>query len=114
MISISQIKSGLSNYVDCEMLPSMADAGYKKIIFATGAAIVLSRLETALVKFKSNSVLIALDIFDAEGNVDIDIVVDELCKNVPRSGLSMDIPFIGEIVFYASDIRNMHNYIVGG
>ena len=114
MISISQIKSGLSKYIDREMLPNMADAGYKKIIFATGAAIVLSRLETALVKLKNNAALVALDIFDTEGNVDVDIIVDELCKNIPHSGLRIELPFIGEIIFYVSDIRNIHNYIVGG
>ena len=112
MVNITQIKNGLSNYIDCEMLPNMADAGYKKIIFATGAAILIARVEGMLNKFKTNPILTALDIFDVNGNVDIDIIVDELCKNIPGTGLSIDIPFIGDIVLYTSDVRNMHNYII--
>jgi hypothetical protein len=114
MVSVSQIKNGISRYVDCEMLPGMAETGYKKVLFVTGISILLSRIDVALDKLKDNTILKALDIFDKDGNVDIDIIVKELRKNVPQSGLRVELPFIGELVFYESDIGIVHNYIIGG
>lgn len=114
MVSVVQIKNGVSRYVDSEILPGMVDAGYKKIIFATGVSILLNRIDIALDKLKENPILKALDIFDKNGNVDIDIIAKELRKNIPQSGLRVELPFIGELVFYESDIEVIHNYIVGG
>ena len=114
MVNIIQIKNGLSRYVDHEMLPAMAETGYKKIIFATGVAIALSRIEKLFDKLKANSLLTALEVFDSEGNVDIDIIVDELCKNIPRTGLTVDIPLIGDITLYDTDVRTAYSYIIGG
>lgn len=109
MVSISQIKTGISNYVDNEALPKMQ--GFNKVVFATGVSLILNKLESILDKYRSNELLKAIEVFDAEGNIDIDLVANEFVKHVPNSGLTFDIPIIGQIIIYPQDVNSIHHYI---
>ena len=113
MINISQIKNGIANYVDCEILPNVPDAGYKKIIIATAAGIISIRIENALSKIKNNQMLKLFDIVNDNGEVDVDIIFDEFCKHIPRTGLTLDVPLVGEMTFHVSDLHTLRNYIGG-
>lgn len=109
MVNISQIKTGISNYVDNEALPKMQ--GFNKIVFATGVSLILNKLDSILDKYRSNELLKAIEVFDAEGNIDIDLIADEFVKHVPNSGLAFDFPILGQIIIYPQDVNSIHRYI---
>lgn len=111
MYNVIQIKNGLSNYIDNEMLPKMQDAGFKKIIFATGASLFLRKFEDTVSEYQSNTFLKMLNVFDENGNIDIDTVIDELCKQIPASGVAINIPLVGDIVLYTQDLNLVKQYI---
>lgn len=109
MVTISQIKTGISNYVDNDVLPKMQ--GFNKVVFATGVSLVLNRLEIILDKYRSNEFLKAAAVFDDEGNVDIDAVADEFVKHIPKIGLEFDFPILGQIILYSQDVDSIRRYI---
>lgn len=109
MINISQIKSGLAKYVDCELLPNMQ--GLNKAIFATGATILFNKLDSVIDKYRTNDILKTLEIFDTEGNVNIELIATEFAKNIPSTGLALDFPILGQLVLYPADVETMHRYI---
>ena len=52
-----------------------------------------------------------LGIMDSEGNVDIDVLAEELKKNMPKGGVRVDVPIIGALTFKDNDVDKLYEYI---
>ena len=112
MISINKIETGIARYLDAELMPKLPSDGLKSVIAGTAISIVVKRLGTMLDGLRGNSALKALGVIAENGDIDVDLLYEELRKHIPRTGLSIDIPFVGTLRFTEGDVDNLYNYII--
>lgn len=90
MVTISQVKRGLLNYADIEILSKMP-SGIKKI--AVGAA--LSLYVNSIDNVMAHPVIKTLGIIDENGYVNVDALADAVRGNIPEVGAKVDIDVLG-------------------
>lgn len=112
MVSIDKIERGFTSFVDKEFIPMFPGSTLKGIAISVGAAVLSRRIGTALESLKGNEMLASIGIIDAAGNVDIDIIRDELMKKMSPEGIKVEIPMIGDLVFKKDDIEKLYRRIL--
>ena len=100
MIGFNQLQNGISRYIEAEITPQIS--GWQRIVVATGAGLLLSKLPD---KLRS----LPLGLVDAD-KVDVDAIYTEARKHL-SSPVSVDIPGIGSISFGASDLDKLYSYL---
>lgn len=118
MVSMNQIEAGIARYIDSEIAPNISAVGQfgpaKKVAFLTGAAYLVRHSRGILAEYLTGPVSESIGLHDGKGNVDLNGLLEVLKENIPEAGLSMELPFIGEVVFYKPDVDVLHKYIMGG
>ena len=103
MVTIEQVKNGLTNYIDKEILPAMP--GGKRFARGVGAALVVQNLEGTLLKYRENHLLAAMNVMDKGNNIDIDKIyaaATDTLKSMEK--LSLDVPLLGVLTFRQGDL----------
>lgn len=112
MVSKEQIKRGVVKFLDSELMPQFSeDNKIKKIVFATGVGIAIKQFETVIEQFAGNSMVKLFKVADEHGKIDIDLIASELRPNIPEEGVMIEIPLMGDIKLYPSDIDIICRYI---
>ena len=116
MVNVGQIKRGLANFVDAEILPKIPAGTLKRTLIGAGIGLYLSNLEKALSGASRSGYVAALGIIDEAGNVDIDRLADEIKRNMPPEGMRIDLDImgfhLGDMTLHQSDIENLRVHIV--
>lgn len=116
MVTTSQIKRGLANFVDAEILPSIPGGTLKRTIIGTGVGLYLSNLENTMAALSKNAYVVALGVIDEHGNVNIDKLAEELKKNMPPEGVKIDLDImgihLGDMTLHRSDIDVIRTHII--
>lgn len=112
MVTTEQLKTGIAAYLDTELMPLMADNALQKVLVGTGLGIALRRSDAIIDELKSNKMVQVLGIMDDQGNVDIDILHEELKKNMVAEGVSINIPVLGVIKLTSTDIDKLYSHIM--
>lgn len=118
-MKIQQIRRGLDNYINDEILAKIPDKGFKKIAISTFIGLYINGIEQKLLNGDID-MLKTVGIVDDAGEYNIDLLINELKKNIPDSGTLLDINFlgarIGDMTLHKTDIDRLHSYInnVGG
>lgn len=111
MVTIAQIKQGVAAYFDSEVMPHLPSGGFEKVLAGTAVSLIIQRSGKIIESYKDNKAVQMLGIMDAEANVDIDILAEELKKNIPTEGMKVDVPIIGKMTFHKDDVDKLHEYI---
>lgn len=111
MVSIDKIEKGVAAYLDSELMPQLPNSGFEKVLAGTAMSLVIRRSGKILDSYKDNKAVQMLGIMDAEGNVDVDVLAEELKKNLPKEGMKVEIPIIGAMTFHKEDVDKLHEYI---
>lgn len=111
MIAISKIEQGVAAYMDSEVMPQLPTGGFEKVLAGTAVSLVIRRSGKILEGYKDNKAVQMLGLMDTDGNVDVDILAEELKKNIPAEGMKVDIPIIGKMTFHKEDVDKLHEYI---
>ena len=74
-------------------------------------SLLIKKSGAILDSYKDNQLVKILGIMDSEGNVDIDVLAEELKKNIPKGGVRVDIPIIGVLTFKENDVDKLYEYI---
>lgn len=114
MVNKNQIESGLASYIDTEFLPHVHMQPIQQMLIGAGASILTKRVGTAIDYLKNNTLVNALGIIDTSGNVDIDILAEEIKDKMPQDGVRIPVPLLGEIILHQSDIDVLYRKITGG
>jgi hypothetical protein len=115
MISIDQIEKGVASYLDTELMPKLDDNKVQKVIAGTAIGILIRRFGNIAQTMSENSTIKMLGIVDDKGDVDIDIIKEELEKQIDdREGLPVELPMIGKMTFYKADVDKLYKHIIGG
>jgi hypothetical protein len=119
MVNINQIERGVARYVDAEIMPKLNNVEAITRVFAGAIiGIVVKGLGGILESYTSNPALAMLGIVDDSKNIDIDLMIPEIKKNIPSEGIRWDIihpvkkVLIVSLTFHEDDIDRLHQYIV--
>lgn len=107
MKSINQVISGLTKYIDAEILPHLS--GAKKY----GAAVYLALAEINAANYVKNVLSLPaikmLGVSDGE-SVDIDKLYAAMSKSI-NDKCTIDVPIIGTFSFSVSDVDKLFDFI---
>lgn len=112
MVSIDKIEKGVANYLDGELMPQLQNNGLEKVIIGTMASLMIRKSGAIIEGYKDNKVVKMLGIMDDNGNIDVDIIAEELKKNITKDGVKVDIPVIGALTFHKDDVDKLYDYIM--
>lgn len=111
MVTIDKIEQGVAAYLDGELMPKLPSSGIEKVLAGTALSLAIRRSGKMLDGLKSNKMIQMLGVMDTEGNVDIDVLAQELKKNMPTEGVKVDVPVIGVLTFHKEDVDRLYEYI---
>lgn len=111
MVTIGKIEQGIAAYLDSEVMPQLPTEGFEKVLAGTAISLLIRRSGKILDGYKNNKTVQMLGIMDADGNVDVDMLAEELKKNVPTEGVKIEVPIIGKMTFHKDDVDKLHEYI---
>lgn len=111
MVPISKIEQGVAAYLDSELMPQLPNSGFEKVLAGTAMSLIIRRSGKIIDSYKNNKAVQMLGIMDEEGNVDVDVLAEELKKNLPKEGMKVEIPIIGAMTFHKEDVDKLHEYI---
>lgn len=111
MVTIKKIEQGVAAYLDSELIPKLPSTGLEKVLAGTALSLAIRRSGTIIAGYKDNKVVQMLGIMDTEGNVDVDVLAEELKKNIPSEGVRVDVPVIGALTFHKDDVDKLYEYI---
>lgn len=111
MVTIAKIEQGVAAYLDAEIMPQLPSSGLEKVLAGTAMSLFIKRSGKIIEGYKENKAVQMLGIMDADGNVDVDVLAEELKKNIPSDGVKVEIPIIGKMTFHKDDVDKLHEYI---
>lgn len=112
MVTYNQVASGVSSFVDNEILNKLQ--GMSKIALGAGTGVMLRRGENLFNVLKQQPVIKMLEIIDENDNIDIDIIYEELKKQMDNNSMVFNIPMIGKITLTKDDVDRLYSLIVEG
>lgn len=112
MVAINKIEKGVAAYLDGELMPKLPSSGLERVLTGTALSLAIRRSGTIIAGYKDNKAVQMLGIMDANGNVDVDALAEELKKNIPTEGVKVDVPIIGALTFHKDDVDKLYEYII--
>lgn len=109
MVKFEMIKDGIAYYVDKNIMTKYPADGWQKVLAGSVAALAINNYAE---KLRSSSAVRSFGIISDDG-VDIDILAKEIKHRMPSSGIKIDIPMLGEAVFYEADVEDILETIKG-
>lgn len=115
MVSMEQIKTGLTRYLDAEFAPKLPRGDFRQNLKAGGAiawcVYAIRRLDTLLPVYAAKAGLDKLGAIDANGCVDLDGLLDAVRPQVGEYGTEIELPVIGGLTIYQADLDTLAQYI---
>ena len=110
MVTVHQIRQGLEQYLDTEILPHLP--AMKRFGISVYIELLLQQIENQSGDFLEKPAIKILGLADENGNIDIEKLYG-VAKNKFGSAdrLEMDIPIAGRFVFNKSDVDNLFDMI---
>ena len=116
MVNVSQVKRGLANFVDAEILPKIPVGSLKRTLIGAGMGLYISNIEKAIAGASSSPYIAALGIVDESGNIDIDKLAEEIKKNMTPEGIRINLDVmgfhLGDMTLNKSDVEVLRVHIV--
>ena len=109
MVTYEQVITGLSKFIDSEIISQLT--GNSKILLGIGAGVALKKGESIYNSLKNNSIIKMLDIIDEEGHIDIETLYAEAKKQVQKEVIRLEIPMVGTLKLNDEDIEKLYGYI---
>ena len=111
MVSYSQVVSGISKFMDQEIINKIQ--GWQRWALGTGAGIFLSKSGEIFTRLKENSIVKMLGLIDENGMIDVDTIYSELRKQADKGAIVAEIPMLGKITLTKDDVEKLYACIKG-
>ena len=116
MVNTNQIKRGLANFVDAEILNKIPGGTMKKTLLGAAAGLYIANMDKTITNISQNPLIAALGVINEAGEVDIDTLTDALKKIIPDVGVHVDLDLagfhIGDMTLHRSDIDVLRTHIL--
>lgn len=107
MVAYEHIEKGVANYIDTNIMNQFPDNGWKKIVIAAAVSIGVKKYVNIL---KENETLQMIGLVAPDG-AEVDMYGEYLKKQIPESGMSIDIPLLGELIMHRHDVDEVLKHI---
>lgn len=111
MVQLDRVRNGVVRFIDEELAPKMS--GAQKWVFVAAASALLSDPAKLLAKIKGNAVFDALEIVDANNNVDVDKIYRYIKPQAEKGPATISLPIVGTILLDSNDVDKIYSYIMG-
>lgn len=113
MTNITKIEEGLGKYIDQEILPALSDNQLEKFAVGIAASLFIKKIGAIMENLKTNSIIQMMEIFDKEGNIDLELLKTVAEEQMPTEGLKIEIPKVKiTMTFKKEDIKKLYDYII--
>lgn len=111
MVTIDKVQSGVTAFVDREIVPGLS--GWDKVIVAGGIALMISNLPNIIAQYSSNPAVAALGLYDKNTNqVNVDALYNAACPYIGTERLPVKIPIVGITVKIGKpELDSLYRYI---
>lgn len=110
MITIEQAASGLTSYLDAELLPHLPTG--KALLLGTAAALYIRKAPEIARQLLSKPAVKMLGVMDEGGNIDIDELYNAVLPQV-KGPFELSVPFVGSLTFDRAEIDKLYRYMKG-
>lgn len=110
MVSIDKVQTGISRYLDNEVVPKMS--GANRWLFSAAAAAYVAEAPKLVKKLNENKALAALNLIDEAGNVDVEKIYQSLKPAAAKCPAPITLPIIGTLTFTEQDVDSLYAYIM--
>lgn len=114
MVTLDAIKNGLTAYADREIINKMQAGDAKRMIAGAAIALCINRSDALIQRAAENKLISALGIMGEGGAVDLDTLCGAVLPQMPECGVKVQVPVLGELTFFSSDVRALYHDITGG
>ena len=110
MVRIDKVQSGVSRYLDNEVMPKMS--GVNRWLFSAAAAAYVAEAPKLVKKLNENKALAALNLVDEAGNVDVEKIYQYIKPAAEKGPAPITLPIVGTLTFTAADVDSLYAYIM--
>lgn len=109
MATFEQVKSGISKYLDFEVLPKIQ--GWQKWVIGAGCSMYLEKGVSVFNELKENPMIQKLELINSENKIDIDTLYRFLSAEAKKSAITFKSKMMGDITLNAKDVEKLYTYI---
>jgi len=113
MVPITQVKAGLETYIQQEILTKTE--GLPRWGVGAMLGIAFKKSESIIAQLRQNKFIQAMGLIDEQGNIDVDLIYNELKKQAVKTDATidlkiMDVP-LGTIKLTSADVDALYQAI---
>lgn len=112
MVTLSQVQSGVAQYIETEVLSKVPD--WRKWVLGAGVGVIISKSSEIFEQLKANPIISAMGVIDANDMIDIDRLYNEFAKQAQKQAVTFEVPLLGAVTLNAHDVDLLYRYIKGG
>lgn len=112
MVSVDSLEKGIANYIDAEIFELLPQNGWQKVALGTAMSIAIKKAGNVTQSLSENQILVAMGVVSEEG-IDLDLLKESLKENIPEKGMNVNVPLLGEMIFFKKDVDVLCEYIEG-
>lgn len=109
MYNLNQVMSGLTKFIDNEILTKIN--GWQKWVIGAGLGIATTKMENIFNSLKHNELIKVLDLIDENDHINVDVIYEELMKQAQKEPITIDLPMLGALTLKEQDVMSLYNYI---
>ena len=109
MYKFDKVIKGVMNYIDNEILIKIN--GWQKWVVGSGAGMLMNNTSELFNSLKNNELIKILNIIDADNNVNVLKLYEEIKKQAQKGPVDVNIPMIGTLTLNESDVDKIYSYI---
>lgn len=114
MVSMDRVKTGLTRYLDAEFAPKLPRGDLRQNIKAGGViawcVYAISHLDLLLPAYAAKAGLDKLGAINEDG-IDVDGLLAAIRPQIGEGGMAVELPVLGELTIYPSDVDTLAKYI---
>lgn len=111
MVNAQQIKSGVTKYINSEILPHLS--GLPKIGISAYVNLMSDKVPELMMQLRDQPGISILGVIDEEGNLDLDRLYKAVVPAMAEGEkIKLEIPMIGEFDLTKQDIDKLYKYVM--
>lgn len=110
MVHIESVKKGFATYLDEELMP-LVDTPLKKFGAGIALSLILGKFEHFVHSLKEVWIIDMSGLIEKD-MLDIDLLKEAVCDNIPESGITLPMPIIGDVKIKKADIHKLYQMIM--
>lgn len=109
MAKFNQIKSGIAEYIDREMLPQIH--GWQKWVVGASLSMAMEKSVDIFNKLKENEFIKLMEVIDSNDNIDIDKLYKHFLAESKKGAITFKSSILGDITLDEKDVEKIYCYI---